>query len=170
MTFAAFRGWRSRTRRWAAGNTFEAMYEQSVDSVLHGTGNETFEAVKMLRSADPEKYTPAPGANYPRGRFGDSLRQVAQLIKANLGVEVAFADIGGWDHHVNEGQRAGTDRQPDARVLGNQWRLSGPIWVTSWRRHSDGHHVRVRTHRARERQPRHRPRPCQRGCSCLAGR
>ncbi|HEX3092567.1 MAG TPA: hypothetical protein VHW72_08105, partial [Candidatus Angelobacter sp.] len=71
-----------------ASNTFEAMYEQSVDSVLHGTGNETFEAVKMLRSADPEKYSPAAGANYPNGRFGDSLRQVAQLIKANLGVEV----------------------------------------------------------------------------------
>ncbi|MGH9567000.1 MAG: DUF1501 domain-containing protein, partial [Candidatus Angelobacter sp.] len=90
-----------------ASNTFEAMYAQSVDTVLHGTGSETFEAVKMLRAADPEKYTPAPGANYPRGRFGDSLRQVAQLIKANLGVEVAFADIGGWDHHVNEGSVQG---------------------------------------------------------------
>jgi uncharacterized protein (DUF1501 family) len=90
-----------------ASNSFEAMYEQSVDTVLHGTGNETFEAVKMLRSADPDKYTPAAGANYPRGRFGDSLRQVAQLIKANLGVEVAFADIGGWDHHVNEGSVQG---------------------------------------------------------------
>ncbi len=90
-----------------ASNTFEAMYAQSVDAVLHGTGNETFEAVKMLRAADPEKYTPAPGANYPRGRFGDSLRQVAQLVKANLGVEVAFADIGGWDHHVNEGNVQG---------------------------------------------------------------
>jgi len=84
-------------------NTFEAMYAQSVDTVLHGTGQETFEAVKMLKAADPARYTPARGANYPRGRFGDSLRQLAQLIKANLGVEVAFADIGGWDHHVNEG-------------------------------------------------------------------
>src|SRR5271169_627252 len=84
-------------------NTFEAMYSQSVDTVLHGTGQETFEAVKMLKAADPARYTPARGANYPRGRFGDSLRQLAQLIKANLGVEVAFADIGGWDHHVNEG-------------------------------------------------------------------
>src|SRR5579884_2827252 len=55
-----------------ASNTFEAMYERSVDTVLHGTGNETFEAVKMLKSADPEKYTPAAGADYPRGRFGDS--------------------------------------------------------------------------------------------------
>jgi uncharacterized protein (DUF1501 family) len=88
-------------------NTFEAMYDQSVDSVLHGTGQETFDAVKMLKSADPSKYTPAPGANYPRGRFGDALRQTAQLIKANLGVQVAFTDIGGWDHHVNEGNTQG---------------------------------------------------------------
>jgi uncharacterized protein (DUF1501 family) len=86
-----------------AASTFEAMYDSSVDSVLHGTGAETFEAVKMLKSADPGRYTPAAGANYPRGRFGDSLRQIAQLLKADLGVEVAFADIGGWDHHQNEG-------------------------------------------------------------------
>lgn len=88
-------------------NTFEAMYEQSVDSVLHGTGQETFEAVKMLKAADPTKYTPAAGADYPRGRLGESLKQLAQLIKANLGVQVAFADIGGWDHHVNEGSTEG---------------------------------------------------------------
>ncbi len=88
-------------------NTFEAMYADSVDTVLHGTGKETFDAVKMLKSADPGKYTPLPGANYPRGRFGDSLKQLAQLIKANLGVQVAFADIGGWDHHVNEGNTQG---------------------------------------------------------------
>jgi uncharacterized protein (DUF1501 family) len=90
-----------------ATNSFEAMYEQSVDTVLHGTGKDTFEAVKMLKSADPAHYKPAPGADYPRGRFGDSLKQLAQLIKANLGVQVAFADIGGWDHHVNEGGAQG---------------------------------------------------------------
>jgi uncharacterized protein (DUF1501 family) len=90
-----------------AANTFEAMYEHSVDTVLHGAGQETFDAVKMLKSADPSKYKPAPGANYPRGRFGDSLQQLAQLIKSNLGVQVAFADIGGWDHHVNEGSTQG---------------------------------------------------------------
>jgi len=88
-------------------NTFEAMYDHSLDTVLHGTGEETFDAVRMLKSADPSKYKPAPGANYPRGRFGDSMRQLAQLIKANLGVQVAFADIGGWDHHVNEGATEG---------------------------------------------------------------
>ena len=90
-----------------AATAFEAMYDHSSDAVLHGTGQETFDAVKMLRSADPGKYTPRPGADYPKNRFGDSLRQLAQLIKANLGVQVAFADIGGWDHHVNEGAAEG---------------------------------------------------------------
>ena len=89
------------------GNTFEAMYAQSLDAVLHGTGSETFEAMKMLKSADPQRYTPAQGANYPKGRFGDALRQTAQLMKANLGVQIAFTDIGGWDHHVNEGAAEG---------------------------------------------------------------
>lgn len=88
-------------------NSFEAMYAGSVDTVLHGSAQETFDAVKMLKTANPVQYTPSAGANYPRGRFGDSLKQLAQLIKANLGVQVAFADIGGWDHHVNEGSTEG---------------------------------------------------------------
>jgi len=105
-------------------NTFEAMYENSVDAVMHGTGQETFDAVKMLRAADPAKYTPASGANYPKGRFGESLRQLAQLIKANLGVQVAFADIGGWDHHVNEGSTQGQI----ANVLGDFSQSIAAFW------------------------------------------
>ncbi|HWY53132.1 MAG TPA: DUF1501 domain-containing protein [Terriglobales bacterium] len=97
----------NNTKAAPNANTFEAMYEHSVDAVLHGTGQDTFDAVKMLKSADPAKYKPAAGAEYPNGRFGDSLKQLAQLIKANLGVRVAFADIGGWDHHVNEGSTQG---------------------------------------------------------------
>ena len=96
-----------RNGKSTVANTFEAMYDHSLDTVFHGAGAETFDAVKMLKSADPEKYRAAPGANYPRVRFGDSLRQLAQLVKANLGVQVAFADIGGWDHHVNEGSTEG---------------------------------------------------------------
>jgi uncharacterized protein (DUF1501 family) len=106
-------------------NTFEAMYSDSVDAVLHGTGQETFEAVKMLKSADPQKYTPAPGANYPRGRFGDSLQQLAQLIKANLGVQIAFADISGWDHHVNEGSTQGQL----ANSLGDLSQSLAAFWI-----------------------------------------
>jgi uncharacterized protein (DUF1501 family) len=63
----------------------------------------TLEAAKMLKSADPAKYKPAAGADYPSGHFGNSLQQLAQLLKANMEVQVGFADIGGWDHHVNEG-------------------------------------------------------------------
>lgn len=84
-------------------NAFEAMYDGSTDSVLHGTGAETFEAVKMLKATDPANYQPAAGVVYPKTEFGNSLRQVAQLMKANLGVEAAFSDIGGWDTHQNQG-------------------------------------------------------------------
>jgi uncharacterized protein (DUF1501 family) len=114
-----------RNPKSAAATAFEAMYDHSSDSVLHGTGEETFDAVKMLKAADPGKYTPAAGANYPRGRFGDSLRQLAQLIKANLGVQVAFADIGGWDHHVNEGSTEGQL----ANVLGDFSGALAAFWT-----------------------------------------
>jgi len=82
--------------------TFEAMYGNSVDTVLHGTAQETFEAVKLMQSVQKQKYVPAGGARYPGGQFGQAMLQVARLIKANVGVEVAFADVGGWDTHVNE--------------------------------------------------------------------
>lgn len=84
-------------------NAFQAMYDQSTDAVLHGTGTETFEAVKMLKATDPAHYQPAAGVDYPKTQFGNSLKQVAQLMKANLGVEAAFSDIGGWDTHQNQG-------------------------------------------------------------------
>ena len=88
-------------------NAFQAMYDQSTDSILQGTGQETFEAVKMLKAADPAKYQPATGVNYPTTPFGNSLKQIAQLMKANLGVEAAFSDIGGWDTHQNQGGATG---------------------------------------------------------------
>ncbi len=87
--------------------TFESMYAGSVDAVLHGTAQETFDAVKMLKAANPANYRPAAGVSYPKGRFADALKQTVQLVKADLGVQVAFTDIGGWDNHVNEGASAG---------------------------------------------------------------
>jgi len=83
-------------------SAFESMYDHSTDTVMHGTGKETFEAVRIMQSVQKQSYTPQNGAQYPNGRFGQSLRQIAQLIKADVGVEVAFADVGGWDTHVNE--------------------------------------------------------------------
>ena len=82
---------------------FEAMYAQTVDKALQGTGTETFEAIDLLRKADPEKYQPENGAQYPASRLGKSLQEIGQLLKADIGVEVLFVDCGGWDNHVNEG-------------------------------------------------------------------
>ncbi len=47
-------------------NTFESMYEGSVDAVLHGTAQETFDAVKMLKAANPANYRPAAGVELSR--------------------------------------------------------------------------------------------------------
>jgi uncharacterized protein (DUF1501 family) len=86
---------------------FESLYEQGVNDILHGTGRETFEAVKMLKAANPQRFEPDNGAKYPRARLGESLKQIAKLIKADIGLEVAFADMGGWDTHANQGNEKG---------------------------------------------------------------
>jgi uncharacterized protein (DUF1501 family) len=86
---------------------FEAIYDQTVNDALHGTGKETFEAINYLKQVNPSQYKAENGANYPRTPFGNSLLQIAQLIKAGVGLEVAFTDIGGWDTHVNEGNQQG---------------------------------------------------------------
>ena len=85
-----------------AAATFESMYAATADQVLNGTGRETFEAIKLIQSLEKKSYTPADGVRYPGGRLGQSLAQIAQLIKADVGLEVAFTDVGGWDTHVNE--------------------------------------------------------------------
>ncbi len=89
----------------AVSDGFETLYDGAVGDVLHGTGKESFEAMGLLKKAIPGTYVPSNGAVYPAGRYGDSLKQIAQLVKADVGVEVAFAEMGGWDTHVNEGPR-----------------------------------------------------------------
>ena len=85
-----------------AARAFETMYESAHDQVLNGTGREAFEAIKQVRAVERNAYAPANGARYPNGKLGQSLLQIARLIKASVGLEVAFTDVGGWDHHVNE--------------------------------------------------------------------
>jgi len=84
-----------------------SLYAASGDSLLSPTAKETFEAVDLLRSVNPAQYRPASGVEYPQGPFGQTMLQVAQLIKSNLGIEIVFAEVGGWDHHVNEGGSQG---------------------------------------------------------------
>jgi uncharacterized protein (DUF1501 family) len=87
--------------------SFESEYAAAADKVLNRTGGQAFDAVRMLKAADPAKYQPENGAEYPRSGYGEALRQIAQLIKADVGLEVAFAEAGGWDTHVNQGASVG---------------------------------------------------------------
>ncbi len=86
---------------------FEGLYQQNAKDSLGETGKETFEAVNYLKQANPSQYKPENGAVYPASALGRSLMQIAQLIKAGVGLEVAFTEIGGWDTHVNEGNGRG---------------------------------------------------------------
>lgn len=104
---------------------FEEMYTQSKDPLIRAAGRETFEAVSMLQAIQRRPYTPADGAKYPGGPFGDSMRQIAQLIKSDVGVEMAFADIGNWDHHVNEPAQLANRLTEFGQGLAAFWRDMG---------------------------------------------
>jgi uncharacterized protein (DUF1501 family) len=91
----------------AVAASFEAQFAGAADRVLNNTGREAFDAIKMLKGVNPAGYRPENGADYPRTAFGQALQQIAQLSKADVGLEVAFADVGGWDTHVNQGSAQG---------------------------------------------------------------
>ncbi|HEV8309703.1 MAG TPA: DUF1501 domain-containing protein, partial [Methylomirabilota bacterium] len=112
---------------------FESLYRDAVRDFLGGTGQSAFEAVKRLRAARPTSRPPEHGAVYPRGRFADTLRQTAQLIKADLGLEVAFVEVGGWDHHVAEGGVRG----PLANLLGEFGLALAAFWQDLGERRGD---------------------------------
>lgn len=86
-------------------DALESMYAATPDADLAAPGRDTFEALKLIEAIERQPYSPAGGALYPTSKFGSSLQQIARLIKADAGVEVAFADIGGWDTHAGESQR-----------------------------------------------------------------
>ncbi len=89
---------------------FEGIYAQNSQDALGVTGRETFEAVNFLKQANPSQYKPENGAVYPNTQFGRSMMQIAQLIKAGVGLEIAFTDTGNdirWDTHTNQGGSRG---------------------------------------------------------------
>lgn len=90
-----------------AAKSFEDLYDQTSSSLLKETGKESFDAMKMLNKIDTKNYKPENGAVYPNTSLGNSLKQIAQLIKMDLGLEVAFAESGGWDTHFNQGAENG---------------------------------------------------------------
>ena len=107
VALSNIRDFRLGRKSQAVEQAFTRMYGEmptaaNVQRVIHETSDDTFAALQLLKGLDPNNYRPADGAEYPRNRFGQSLKQIAQLIKADVGVEVAFADSGGWDTHTNE--------------------------------------------------------------------
>lgn len=96
-----------------AAKSFEELYDQTSNSLLNRTGKESFDALKMLNVNTIRAYKPSDGVVYPSSPLGNSLKQIAVLIKMNIGLEVAFAESGGWDTHFNQG----TDNGAFARNL-----------------------------------------------------
>lgn len=90
-----------------ASKSFEDLYDQTSSGLLKDTGKESFEAIKMLQKTDTKNYKPEYNAVYPNTALGNSLKQIAQLIKMDVGLEVAFAESGGWDTHFNQGTETG---------------------------------------------------------------
>ncbi|HEY1061243.1 MAG TPA: DUF1501 domain-containing protein [Daejeonella sp.] len=87
--------------------SFEELYDQTASGLLKTTGKDSFDAVKMLQKTDVRNYKPANDVVYPTSPLGNSLKQIAQLIKMDVGLEVAFAESGGWDTHFNQGAANG---------------------------------------------------------------
>ena len=87
----------------ALQGTLAQLYQTGSDETLVSTSQETFRTVDALGSLADESYAPAAAAAYPDSPFGGSLKQVAQLIKAGVGLEVACVDAGGWDTHEEQG-------------------------------------------------------------------
>jgi uncharacterized protein (DUF1501 family) len=91
----------------ATQESFEDAYARAADAVLSGTANDAFDAMRTLSAPAARNYRPAAGVTYPRTPFGQALQEIARLAKADVGLEVAFAESTQWDHHVNEGGATG---------------------------------------------------------------
>ena len=81
----------------------QALYEQGAEGTLGEHGREMFEAMKLLSPKELIAYRRRHGARYPSSQLGQSLLQIAYLIKAGAGLRVACADSQGWDTHVAQG-------------------------------------------------------------------
>lgn len=114
-----------------AAKSFEDLYDQTSSSLLKDTGKESFDAVKMLNKLDTKNYRPENSAAYPASALGNALKQIAQLIKMDVGLEIGFAESGGWDTHFNQGTELGVFAR-NAMDLSNSivafWTDLGPTY------------------------------------------
>ena len=114
----------------SAGSTLETLYEETSQRLLHEVGQEGFDAMKLVSRLPLKDYVPSNGAVYPMGPLGNSLKQIAQLTKADVGLEIAFAESSGWDTHVGQGAANGifAQRAKDlAEAITAFWSDLGPL-------------------------------------------
>jgi uncharacterized protein (DUF1501 family) len=90
-----------------ASKSFESLYGRAVDVALRNTGGEAFEALHLLEDAKLEEMPAQNGADYPGSPLGKRLKDIARLIRADIGLQVAATDCGGWDTHVGQGNAQG---------------------------------------------------------------
>ena len=83
----------------------QSLYNERQD-LLTAAANQTFASIDVLGKIDVAGYV-ANGRSYAENEFGQAMRMIAQLIKADVGVEVACVDLGGWDTHVAQGTTEG---------------------------------------------------------------
>ncbi len=108
-----------------AAKGFEDLYDETASDLISQTGRESFDAVKILQQADLKGYKPAGKAQYPASSLGNSLKQIAQLIKMDVGLEIAFTESGGWDTHLNQGRDTGVF----ARKIGDLSSSIAAFWT-----------------------------------------
>jgi len=94
-----------RPRNEAVAGALEKLYANSSDALIRAGGETLFAALHEIRRV--ESKIPASEGNYPAGRFAASLAQIGRLIKADVGLEIAFTEIDGWDTHANQGGATG---------------------------------------------------------------
>lgn len=77
----------------------------AADESLGGLGQDTLDILGILDKLDP--VATSANAAYPSSDFGLGLQQISMLVKADVGLEVAAIDVGGWDTHFAEGSTEG---------------------------------------------------------------
>ena len=93
--------------RWGDSQRVALRALYTGDNWLYQAGTQTLNTLDVVEAANVNNYVPSNGAVYPGGSFGDNLKTVAQLVKANLGLRAATIDLGGWDTHQYEGDGGG---------------------------------------------------------------
>ena len=94
-----------------AQKSFEEMYQKNVDLVLSSAGKETADAVKMLQDVQMNDRGDKSAGSYQKNKISRDLYEVSRLIRSNVGLRVGFVEMGGWDHHANEGSADGVLNQ-----------------------------------------------------------